>query len=241
MRSVILIARREFTSFFDRHLAFPIIAALLAAEGIMFQSLAMGDRQALSSAVLSFFFYITFGFTCAAGILLSMGTLSNETRQGTIVNLYTAPISEWHIVLGKWLGAFAFVLLFVALTGYMPLMIAVNGTVNPGHVMAGYLGLVLLASAVTAIGTFASSLNKYQLVGGVIGALIVGFLVVMWWVARKTDPPFSDIFGYLSMYQKHFEDLATGTIHSRDVVYYLSLTFSFLLGTRVVLGARRWR
>jgi ABC-2 type transport system permease protein len=240
MRAVLLIAQRDLAAWFKGWLGYLIIAALLCLLGIAFQAFALGDRAHLSSEVLVFFFWIAFGFTCAAGIFLSMGAVAGELRDETVVTLYTAPISEWQIVLGKWLASFAFVLLFIALTFYMPLLVAVNGSINGGHVLAGYLGLVMTGALVTAIGTFASSLTRHWLVAGVVAAMIVGLLVVFWWIAGKAEPPFSEVFGYLSLYSKHFDDLAHGIIHTRDFVYFGSLTFCSLLAARVVLGARRW-
>ncbi len=241
MKAVLLIARRDLGEYFGSLLGYAIIALLLAAMGILFQYGAFGDRALKSSEVLSWFFWFGFGFTCFAGILLSMGTFAREIREDTIVTLYTAPISEWQMVLGKWLGAFGFVSLFVALTAYMPLMIAVNGSVHPGHVLAGYTGLLLTAALCTAIGTFASSLTEHQLLAGVVGGLLLGVLVVSWWVAGKTEPPISDVFTYLSLYQTHMEDMGKGILHTRDFAFFGSLTFLALLGARVVLGARRWR
>ena len=157
------------------------------------------------------------------------------------MTLYTAPISEWQIVLGKWLSSMLFVLLFLLLGGFMPYLISIHGTVNVGHLFSGYLGLVLVASTATAIGTFSSSLSQHQVLGGVVGGIILGGLVVLWWVSSKTEAPFSTLFAYMAMYQKHFEDFGRGVIQSRSIVYYCSLSFVALLSARVVLGARRWR
>ena len=179
--------------------------------------------------------------TAAAGILLTMRLFAGESRDETLVLLYTAPINDWQIVLGKWLSAYAFVLLFVALTFYMPLMVAVNGSVHPGHIAAGYLGLTLVGAASTAIGLFTSSLTKHQLVAGVFGGITLIALVTMWMLAKVASPPMDGVFSYLSMFDKHFMPFAKGVIHTRDVVYYLSLTFLALVLTRVVVGARRWR
>lgn len=241
MRAIFLIAKRDLAEYFGSLLGYAIVAVLLVAAGMLFQYAAMGDRALKSSEALAYFFYFAFGFTCFAGILLSMGVFARELREDTIVTLYTAPISEWQMVLGKWLGAFGFVLVFIALTAYMPLLIAVNGQVHGGHVLAGYTGLVLTGALCTAVGTFSSSLTTHQLVGGIVGGVLIGLLVVSWWIAGKTDPPLSDVFTYLSLYQSHVEDMGKGTLHTRDFVYFGSLTFLALLGTRVVLGARRWR
>ncbi len=241
MKAVLLIAQRDLAAWFKGWLGFVIIAALLCLMGVVFQATAMGDRSVLSSKVVTWFFWLGFGFTSAAGVFLSMGSLSGEVRSQSIVTLFTAPISEWQIVLGKWLASFAFVLVFVGLTFHMPLLVAVNGSVSGGHLLAGYLGLVLTAGMMTAIGTFTSSLTRHWLVAGIGAGLIVGLLVIFWWFADKIQPPFSDVVAYLSVYSKHFDDLAHGTINTRSIVYFVSMTFLALLGARVALGARRWR
>ena len=241
MRAVLLIAQRDLAAWFKGWLGYLIIAVLLCLLGVAFQAAAMGDRTALSSVVLTHFFWWAFGFTCTASVLLSMGSMAGELKDQTVVTLFTAPISEWQIVLGKWLASFAFVLLFVALTLHLPMLVAVNGSISGGHVLAGYLGLVLTAGLVTAIGTFASSLTRHWLVAGVVAGMILGLLIISFWFARKVDPPFAELLVYVSLYSEHFDDLAHGTINTRDLVYYASLTFCSLLGARVALGARRWR
>lgn len=240
MRAVLLIAQRDLAAWFKGWLGYLIIAALLCLFGVIFQATAMGDRTLLSSKVVTWFFWLGFGFTSAAGVFLSMGSLAGELRDQSIVTLFTAPISEWQIVLGKWLASFTFVLLFVALTFHLPLLVAINGSVSVGHLLAGYLGLVLTAAMMTAIGTFTSSLTRHWLVAGVAAGLIVGLLVIFWWIADKATPPFSEVIAYLSVYSKHFDDLAHGTINTGTVVYFVSMTFLALLGARVALGARRW-
>jgi ABC-2 type transport system permease protein len=241
MNAILLIARRDLSSLFRGTLGFVMIAGLLAAQGLVFQGVALSGGEYRSSEVLEYFFRVAFGFTCGAGVLISMRSISIELRESTIVTLYTAPISEWQIVLGKWLSSFSFVLLFLVLGGFMPYLISVHGTVNPGHLMSGYLGLVLVAVTATAIGTFSSTLSQHQVLCGVVGGILVGTLVILWWVSSKTDAPFSTILAYLAMYQKHFEDFGRGVIQSRSVIYYCSISFLALLGARVVLGARRWR
>ena len=67
------------------------------------------------------------------------------------------------------------------------------------------------------------------------------FLLITWMVARKTEAPFSEVLSYMSLFDKHFQPFTKGAIHTRAIVYYASVTFLALLGTRVVLGKRRWR
>lgn len=241
MSAILLIARRELASYFRGTMGYVVVALLLLLDGLFFNAFVLGGGENLSSKVLQQFFYFSFGVTAAAGVLLTMRLLAGEVRDETLVLLYTAPINDWQIVLGKWLSAFAFVMLLVGLTVYMPLMVTVNGSVHPGHIAAGYLGLTLVAATSTAIGLFSSSVTRHQLVAGVLGALIVFSLILMWLMSKVATPPVDTVFAYLSMYDKHFVHFSKGVIHTRDIAYYLSLTFLALLLTRVVVGARRWR
>lgn len=241
MSAIWLVASRELTAYLKSFMGWGVLAGLLFIDGLLFQAYAMGSGEHLSSEVLRSFFYFSSGVTMVAGVLLSMRLLSSEQKDGTLVLLYTAPINEWHIVLGKWLSAFLFLCIAIALTAYQPAMIAVNGSVHPGHVMAGYVGLVLLAASVTAIGTFTSALTKHQLVAGMFAAIVVVVLLLTWWAAKVADAPFDGLLAYMAMYDKHFTPFSKGVIHTRSLVYFATLTMSFLVAARVVLGARRWR
>ncbi|HCP48458.1 MAG TPA: hypothetical protein DIU15_20645 [Deltaproteobacteria bacterium] len=241
MNAALLIARREIAAQFQSVIGYVIVAALLLLDGLLFHSFAMSDSKDLSSKVLAKFFYMSSGITGAAGILLSMRLLAEESREKTIVLLATAPISDWQIVFGKWLSAFAVVTVFVALSIYLPLLIVVHGSVHPGHLASGYLGLLLIGAATSAMGTFCSSITSHQLVAGVLGSVLLLVMVTTWWTAKVAAPPLDDVLAYMSFYDKHFLPFTTGEVHTRAVVYYLSLTFLCLLGARLALGARRWR
>ncbi len=241
MKAIALIARRELGAYLRGMSGYVIVALILAIDGLLFNTYAMGGRELLSAEVLRKFFYFSSGTTMTAAILLSMRLLSEEAHDKTLVLLYTAPVSEWQIAVGKWLSAFCFLCLMLLLSLYMPLLILVHGTINPGHLAAGYAGLLLIGAASTAIGTFASSLTRSQVVAGIAGGAIVVGLLLSWMLARVVDPPFDTIFSYLSFWDKHFTPFMDGVIHTRDVVYYLSIAFLSLVLTKQVLGARRWR
>ena len=241
MSAILRIARRELGAHFKGVIGYVVVAALLLLDGLMFHAYALGDGKNLSSEILREFCYYSSGITAAAGILLSMRLLAEETREGTIVLLYTAPVTDWQIVVGKWLSAFLFVCLFVVLSVYLPMMIVVHGSIHLGHLAAGYLGLILVAAATTAIGTFCSSLTSHQLVAGILGAVLFLLLVTMWFTARIASPPLDDILAYSAFFDKHFQPFTRGSIHTRAIAYYASVTFVALLAARVVLGARRWR
>jgi ABC-2 type transport system permease protein len=242
MSPIFLICQRELASFFRGTAGYLIAAALLLIDGLLFHAFALGGGERLSSQVMENFFWTSFGTTAIAGVLVSMKLIAEERHDETLVLLYTAPISDWQIALGKWLAAFVFLAVMkIGLSSYLPLMVVVNGSLSGGHLLAGYLGLLLVGATTTALGTFASSLTRSQLLAAVLGAVMVGALVLMWLLSKIADPPFDGIFAYLALFDKHFaSSFRKGAIHSRDVVFFLSVTFMALLGTRQVLGARRW-
>lgn len=240
MTTILLIARREIQGYLLSPLGYVIIAALLLLDGLAFNAVAMAGEKP-SFDVLQMFFFYSCGMVATGGVLFSMRLFAEERQTGTIVLLQTSPATELELVLGKWLGGFAFLCLFIALTSYMPLLILVNGKVTWGHLFAGYLGLALLGGAVTAIGTFSSTLVKSQLLAAVITGVLVVSLFVAWMVARKVDGPLGDAIGYLDLFDKHYRSFSRGIVKLSSVTYYLSLTYLGLLGAVLVLSARRWR
>jgi ABC-2 type transport system permease protein len=241
MKGVLLIVSREMGAYLRTMNGYVIAAPILLLQGLLFHAFALGGGERLSSEVLRNFFYFSSGTTMIAAVLLSMRLFAEERRDGTLVLLTTAPLSDWQIVLGKWLSAFFFLSLILIASLYMPIMVMVNGSLHPGHVMAGYVGLLLLGAACTALSTLASSLAPSQVLAAVLGGALVVGLILMWKIADAVDGPFDRVFAQMDLFYKHFRPFMDGTIHTRDVAYYLSVTFFALLMTRQVLGARRWR
>jgi ABC-2 type transport system permease protein len=218
-----------------------IIAAVLAVDGLLFNAYALGGAGKRSSEVLSLFFYFSSGTTMVASIFISMRLLAEERQAGTLTLLYSSPVKDSEVVLGKFLSGLAFLGLLTALTFYMPLLILVHGKISLGHVFAGYLGLMLLGSACLAIGTFGSALAKNQVVAAISSACILVSLLASWLVARITERPFSDLFSALALWQQHFVPFQGGVIHLRDIVYYLAVSYVALFAATRVIEARRWR
>jgi ABC-2 type transport system permease protein len=143
-------------------------------------------------------------------------------------------------VLGKYLSAMMFLVLFSALTLYMPGLIFVNGKVSPEEIAVGYLGLLGMGSAGVAIGTWASSVSRNQLVAAVVAGVVTVLFVAVWMVARLVDPPFKALFSFMAFYDKQFAPFQDGRINSEALVYFASVTFAFLLLATHALRARRW-
>ncbi len=241
MSGALLIARRELRAYLRSPFGYIVAAALLLIDGLLFQAFALGGGARLSADVLHDFFYFASGTTMVASILLSMRLLAEERQTGTLVLLNTAPVPDSSIVIGKFLSAFVFVVLLTALTAYMPLLILVNGKVSLGHIAVGYLGLLLLGAASVAIGLFGSALARSQVLAAIIGAAVLVTMLLLWIVARVTDPPLNTFLAALALHNERQNAFMRGLLRLEDVVYYLAVTYFFLLAATKTLEARRWR
>jgi ABC-2 type transport system permease protein len=241
MTTTFLITRRELGAYFRSMTGYVIAALVLLVNGLLFNVWAMGGNEKLSAEVVSQFFYAASGLTMIASVFISMRLLAEERQTGTLVLLTSSPVHDWEIVLGKFLSAFIFLALITLATIYMPLLIKVNGKVSFGHLAAGYVGLLLLGSAALAVGTFGSAIARTQVLAAIFSGCIVAALVLCWLLAKVTEKPFADVFLALAIWGRHFPPFQTGTIHARDVVYYLAVTYVALFAATRVLEARRWR
>jgi ABC-2 type transport system permease protein len=241
MRSALLIASRELRGFLRSPLAYVVIAIMLLVDGLLYYGIALGGQARLSAEVLRDFFYFSSGTTMVTAILLSMRLFAEEKQTGTFVLLNTAPVRDIEIVAGKFLSAYTLVAGFALMTLYMPLLIFVNGRVSLGHIVVGYLGLLLIGAAATAIGTFGSVLVKSQTVAAVISAVILVSMLVLWLLARETDPPIREFLTGLALHDTRFRPFMLGQLDFQNCVYYVAVTYFFLLATIKTLEARRWR
>jgi len=241
MKGILLIAGRDLRAYFDTAWGYVVTAALLLVNGLLFNAFAMGSTARYSSDVIEDFFYYSSGTVMIAAIILTMRLFAEERSQGTLVLLDTAPASDLSIVIGKYLAGMSMMAITVGLTIYMPLLVMVNGKVSVGHICSGYLGLLLLASAVVAIGTWGSSLAKTQYVAGAVAGFVVVVLLLAWLLAKVSDPPFKDVVSYLSLFDRHFQPFMRGRINTESVLFYASITFAFLFLTVRGLEGRRWK
>ncbi|MBJ6765419.1 ABC transporter permease subunit [Myxococcaceae bacterium JPH2] len=236
-----LIARRELAGYLRTWSGYIILSVILALNGLFFNAYALSGASKRSAEVLSGFFYYSSGFTVVAALFISMRLLAEERQMGTLPLLYSSPVKDRDIVLGKFLAGLAFLSLYILCTAYMPLLILVNGKVSLGHVSAGYLGLLLLGSASLAVGTFGSALSRNQLMAAITSAVMLVALILCWLLARITEQPLSEVFSALSLWNQHFPPFQSGLIHTRDVAYYLVVTYVALFAATRVVEARRWR
>jgi ABC-2 type transport system permease protein len=170
-----------------------------------------------------------------------MRLIAEERQTGTFTLLNTAPLREWEIIVGKYLSVWCMVLLLTLLSVYMPLLLLVNGKVSFGHIVTGYLGQLLIGGAAAAIGLFASTLTRSQLVSIVVGAAIVVVMLVFWVLAQAIDPPLNKFLAAAALHHANFRPFQFGILELGATTYYLSVAYLFLLGAVKILEARRWR
>ena len=241
MRATSIIYIRELLAYLRSPFSWVLAAILLLVEGILFQAYALQGEQ-LSAIVLERFFYFASGIPLFGGVLLSFRLIAEERQQHSMILLNTSPVRDTQIIVGKFFAALTFLAILLAVSFYMPLLIKVNGKITFAQIMVGYTGLFLLGSAVLAIGIFASSLTKSQLIAAVVAAAITVLMVVLFLFAKRLGGSVRDVFQQLDLWWIHFQNgFMRGVIHLRDVIYYLGVTYFFLLLAVKTLEAKRWQ
>jgi ABC-2 type transport system permease protein len=135
----------------------------------------------------------------------------------------------------------AFLTIVTIASVYIPALIIVNGKVSFGHLLAGYLGVLLVGSATLAIGVFGSALARNHILAVIFSAIITLVVLLAHLLSRVTDRPLKDMFMSLALYARHYPPFQAGTIHLRDVVYYVAVTYVALFAATRVMEARRWK
>lgn len=241
MTATWLIARRELGAYVRSPLGAIVISVALLLNGVLFYVFALSETDLRSGQMLAQFFYYASGVTAAASLFLSFRLIAEERQTKTFTLLSTSPVSDLQIVLGKFVSAVVMVSLLTVLSLYMPLLLFVSGKVSVGHIAVGYLGLFLIGAASAAIGLFASTLTRSQVVAVILGAIFLVMMLLLWTVAKRAEPPLSDYLSGLSFHHLNFRAFQHGILELRGVVYYLVVTYVFLLASTKVLEARRWR
>ncbi len=239
--NALVVARRDFASYVMGWYGTLITAGILFVQGLLFQAWVLGREESrYSHEVLEDFFYLHGGFVMVAAVLLTMRSFAEERTDGTYVLLQTSTIRDGSIVAGKWLAAMAMLTVLTVISVYMPLLIFVHGKVSVAHLVVGYAGSLGLASVTASIGIFGSSLFRSQLVAGIFSGILVVAFLTTWMLSEVLEPPFAGMAAYMALFQQHFIPFYEGRVELGGVVYYVSLTWLFLLLTTRVLASRRW-
>jgi len=246
MRNIWTIARREYKLYFISPIAYVVAFLFMVILGWFFYSnmnsailQAAYQPYAPSVQIVISPMVTLLLFTMPA---ITMRLLAEEARMGTLELLLTAPIKDWELIIGKWLGGFLFMVTLLAITWIFP--IALNFMVEPGidqgPLVTGYLGLILMVASLVGLGVGISSLFTNQ-----IAAFFVSLAVVLlfWLVSPSSSTAGTvgtEVMNYLNFID-HYLNFYRGIIDLSDVIYYISLTaIGIFLGT-VSIEIRRWR
>lgn len=235
---MIAILKKEFNSFFASPIAYLVIGVFLLINGL-FLWIFKDDFNILNAgfADLNPFFYLApwvFLFLIPA---ITMKSFSEELNTGTIELLQTKPISNWQIVLGKFWASL--LLVIIALLPTLTYVYTIYSLGNPagnldfGSTIGSYIGLLFLAASYTSIGLFTSTISKNQIVAFILGVFITFFFYYGFdAIANLIDNNLSlKNFGI----HQHFKSISRGVIDTRDLIYFVSVTFFFLFITKTKL------
>ncbi len=248
MRNIWTIAKREYNHYFISPIAYVIAFLILFVIGMLF---AINIYFFIQNAFQSFgqtpeVTIITgaFGFLLVLSMpAITMRLLADEARMGTLELLLTAPVRDFELVAGKWLGAFLFMLTILAITLVYPLIL--NSLVTPGIdqqlAISSYLGLMLVIASFLALGVGISAVFTNQIAA--LFVTLITFVLLSWLIgipAQVLQGSASGVFQYLDM-SSHYDALSTGSIKLSDLVYFFSLIALGLFTGTTAIEVRRWR
>ena len=237
MRSTIAIARREMGSYFNSPIAYIFIPVFLIMVSWSFFPQMFLNGQA---EVRDLFGPLTTLFLAILAPALAMRTIAEERSSGTLELLITMPVSDWQVVLGKFLGAFALFAVTVLLMGVYGVTVAWLGPLDKGAAFTAYFGFLLLGAMFIAISLAASAWTRSQIVAFVIGMLIC---VGLWIVGKFSyffPASLQPLVEFLGI-DMHMMNAARGVIDTRDLLYFGTFIGGSLLLAQQTLESRKWR
>ncbi len=236
---------KEFNSFLNSLIAYIVIGVFLTVIGLLmwvFPDTSVLEYGYADMDTLFLLAPYVFIFLVPA---ITMRSFAEEKKAGTIELLLTKPLSDWDIIIGKFLANFFLVLfaLFPTVLYYYSIYILGNpsGNIDTAGVIGSYIGLAFLAGVFCAIGLFASSITPNQIVAFILAAFLcflafLGFDSVSSLNVWVTNALLIKQLGILY----HYETMRKGLLDTRDIVYFLSIIFLMLSITKLILGSRQW-
>ncbi len=240
MSKVWIIARRELNAYFDSLIAYLMIIIFLGLSGFFTWLSNSSNIFLIGQADLQVYFSISFWTLFFFIPAITMRSLAEENRSGTIEFLSTKAVTDWQIIGGKFLSCLLLVIVAIACTFPYYWSVTTLGQVDHGSVIGGYAGLILLSAMYISIGVFASSITQNQIVAFLL-ALVIGmfFHLLFGILAGGQTGWLSNVFEYLSA-RSHFESIARGVVDTRDIVYFVSITLLALFLSATMLSKRNW-
>ena len=208
--------------------AFLLITGYLTAQPLFLVGQAsIGGLMELAPLLLTFFVPA-----------VTMRLFSEEQKSGTLELLQTLPVEDHHILLAKYLAAVTLLWAVIALTALYPITMGLLGPLDWGAAAAAYLGLALAAAMLAAIGTFASALTRNQVIAFIIGFILAFALYLIGKLDAFIPPAFSGVADFIGL-DAHMHNMAKGVVDTRDLLYFATMSASFLFMTLVRLWLTR--
>jgi ABC-2 type transport system permease protein len=253
MTNILAIARKEWRGYFASPIGYVVVGMYALVFGLFYtvglnyfirQSMAGpqmgGGPMNINQMLIRYVFMNSSVVMVFVVPLITMRTYAEEKRLGTVELLMTSPLTDFQILIGKFLGAMS---LYAAMLGitvvHMGLLFA-YGNPEWKPIATGYLGLLLLGGCIVSLGLFFSSLTKNQIVAGMLTVVVLLLLWLLDWTGSFLGPTGEQIVGFISL-TGHLEDFLRGVIDTQHVIYYLSfITFGLFLTAKAV-DTERWR
>jgi ABC-2 type transport system permease protein len=256
MRNILAIAHKELKSYFSGPIAYIAIGLWALLYGYFFvailqffvrQSMQMSQmgmqgpqsmnvnqqliRPLLQNVTIMILFVMP---------MVTMRTYSEEKRSGTIELLLTSPLTDFQIIMGKFLGAMALYAVMLMVTTIHIGLLFIYGRPEWKPIVTAYLGLFLLGGCFISLGLFISSLTKNQIVAGMVTFAVFLLLWIITWIGSFSGPTVDQLTQYLSIID-HLDDFSKGVVDTKHLIYYLSfITFGLFLTAKSV-DSERWR
>lgn len=240
MSSIYYLFWKELRSYFTSWLAYILAAGWLFITGYIFVLLILNSTRIpdfslspLFSNMMVFLIFIT--------PLVTMRLLAEEKREGSIEMLFTSPLTEWQVTLGKFIGALLFMVVLLACTLYVPFFAFRYGSVDGGPIWGSYVALLFVCGSAVALGIFCSSLTESQVVAGFLtfGGLLMSW-IFSWMGQVDVGNKWAGMLSEISFYN-HFRGMLGGAVDSNDILFFLTFIFFFLYATVRVLESRKWQ
>jgi len=231
MRNTLVVGWKEFRTFFQTPIGYVILFVFTLLGGWFFFNVGAGQpffiqREASLRGLLTWLPWLFLVLAPA----ITMRLWAEERRTGTIETLLTLPLTDWQIVVGKYLASFGLVAVWLLCLAPVAGVVAWFGDPDPGPILGGFIGALLLGGAFAAIGVAASAITENQIISLVVGVATAFFFLLVGF--EPVVALFPDRFGgflYNLSLSTHFHSIARGVVDTRDLLYYLSFISFFLV------------
>jgi ABC-2 type transport system permease protein len=255
VRKTLAIYRRELAYYFQSPIAYAVLAIFLLLGGYFFYNLLgyfnLASIQAMQNPLPSRSLSLTasvlqplLGNLSTVLLLLlpllTMRLFAEERRSGAAELLFTYPVSDASVILGKFAAAVTVYVAMLAMTLPYPALLFHFGNPEPGPIVSGYLGLFLMGVAFVAMGTFFSSLGDSQMVAAAATFGCGLLFLTVGWITPFVSAGLAAVLEQVSIVS-HLDGFARGVVDTNDLIFYVSLTVFFLFLCARVLDSARWR